>query len=210
MVDRGKEKLFKFQYAKLLGLRERLDKVSKESIELGERLEKLRKETTDDMRDQIVEIEEMEEKQGQIIKELDDLDREFVKNVSLLTFGPIELFYMVVDSVFFRSIIVWPNKIKDKEEVLAETYSITYKKITEIQLELSKFFESIVIIKFTYSTIETLVKARYSLHGDLRFFVGMYGERGMDSEIQCITDSLVRLNKGMENLKPFWLNMPLH
>jgi hypothetical protein len=127
--------------------------------------------------------------------------REYQGDFYLLTFTPIELFYEMVDLVFFRSMIMWPSKIKD-EGVVAQTYLITYKKITEIQQELSRFIESTIFVKYgAYNTIQILVGGRYDKRSDLWLSVEMYKGRDMGLEIQRIADSLTRLNKGIENLK---------
>jgi hypothetical protein len=127
-----------------------------------------------------------------------------------LTFTPTLLFYMVVDLVFFRSMILWPHKIEDKDkdndkdgEDLAEMYSVIYKKIADIQLELSKFTESIIAIKFHYGTTKILVDGRYSEISprDIQLINTRYRNLGMGLEIHRIVYQLVRLNKGLENLK---------
>lgn len=99
---------------------------------------------------------------------------------------------------------MWPSKIKD-DGVLAQTYLVTYKKITEIQQELSKFIESTIFVKYgAYNIIDILADVRvgvtYDERSDLWLNVEIYESRDMGLEMQRIADSLTRLTKGMENL----------
>jgi hypothetical protein len=136
------------------------------------------------------------------------------EDVYLLIFYPILLFYMAVDLVFFRSMMVWPYLERTKKDspsgstnINTEMYLIAYKKITEMQLELSRFIESIMIIKnFTHIAGGPLVRYRYGELGKIRAYIGYYRRLNMGLEIQRIAYQLVKLNKGLENLKLFGLD----
>jgi hypothetical protein len=70
-------------------------------------------------------------------------------------------------------------------------------------LELSKFTESLIAIKFHYGTTKILVGGRYSEISprDIQLIITRYRNLGMGLEIHRIVYQLVRLNKGLENLK---------
>src|SRR5918995_5932257 len=63
-------------------------------------------------------------------------------NISELVSYPIHLFYLVIDLVFIRSMILWPEQVDNNEELL-KLYSVSYDKITQIQLSLSEFIKSV-------------------------------------------------------------------
>jgi hypothetical protein len=111
------------------------------------------------------------------------------------------LFYVVTDIMFFRSTIKWPKEINDKEMLLL-IYSISYKKISEIQFELSRFLESIKLGPF--DPIKILISHRYV--GDKPDFwsvVYFYQELNMDSEIRRIIKSIIKLNEEIKDLELF-------
>ena len=120
-----------------------------------------------------------------------------------MAFGPVILFYAMTDTIFYRS-MRWSsfetgiNKEDRDEEFLPQLYSIVYRKISAIQLELSRFLRS---IKFESDFNNIMVRGRTNkvLFG-LATLIGLYYDVNMKSEIQQVINSLTKLNEEIKDL----------
>jgi DNA-binding transcriptional ArsR family regulator len=127
----------------------------------------------------------------------DDLLKKVGENITFLILTPIALFYVVVDIIFYRSIIKWIRQIKD-ERALSQVYSIAYSKIAEIQLELSKFIESVKVMPLESDKL--VVAGRRGELGNSKTAVYIYNASGMKSEIKGVMDSITALNEDIKEL----------
>jgi hypothetical protein len=133
-------------------------------------------------------------------------------NVEELKSASFKLFYMLIDLIVFRSAVVWHYKDirRNHESELDVHYFIqicetAYKKIVEIQSEL--FLLSGFVVDD--NSIKILADCRYNhkiASNDIQPLVDLYNRLNMGSEIRRIVYQLVKLNKGLENLKLFGLN----
>lgn len=126
------------------------------------------------------------------------------EHISFLIFTPVDLFYTMVDLMFYRSVIKWPDQIKDKE-MLSQMYFIVYSKIAEIQLELSSFIKSIKVWG-PDEPIKIIVKGRSFRHLGIWAYVDTYYTLNMRTEIKGVLDSLIKLNEDIKELKLFELD----
>jgi predicted transcriptional regulator len=120
--------------------------------------------------------------------------KKYGDNIGFLLFSPVRLFYTVVDIIFYLSMLRWPNQIKD-EKVLSQIYSITYHKIAEIQLQLSKFIESTII----FDPERVIVQGRKFPPEVLSVIIAVYEMSGI-SEIENVINSLRTLNEDIKEL----------
>ena len=138
-------------------------------------------------------------KDGKPVKEYLEIVRMFTENPLYLILNPTLWFYAMADTIFFRSMIKWPKEINN-EEVLLQMYSITHKKVAEIQLELSRFLGS---IKWSsLDPVSNLIFYRYA--GDksaLWSTVYFYHNLDMDSEIRQVIKSIIKLNEEIKDLE---------
>ena len=65
--------------------------------------------------------------------------REF--EISLLIHGAVAIFYLLRDTLFYRSILIWSNTVFDKE-TLKKLYTVVYTRIANLQFHLVKFLSS--------------------------------------------------------------------
>jgi hypothetical protein len=118
--------------------------------------------------------------------------------ISLLTKGAIILFYSMTDTMFYRSTMIWPNLAMDKE-TLRDLYSLVHTKIVEMQMQLSEFLRSNKIILIT-DPVGYIIRNRDMVtEENLSSFVLCYSLLEMRSEIKPVLDSIVKLNKEIED-----------
>ena len=151
------------------------------------------------------ELSQNLEEQITVFKVQKDIAKSLTGEIYHMAFGPVILFYTMTDTIFYRS-MRWSsfetgtNKRKDRdEEFLPQLYSCRfYRKISEIQLELSRFLRS---IKFESDFNNIMVKGRTNkvLFG-LGTLVGLYYDVNMKSEIQQVIYSLTKLNEEIKDL----------
>jgi hypothetical protein len=191
-----------------LKLQVKLDKLMKEGKELKNQiLGQMQMGNKEQVLQDIQKYESIERQQTSFLGELQYVIGSLRENILLLFLGPVKLFYVVVDIMFFRSIIRWQDKISDKE-VLSQLYSIAYKKVAEIQFELSKFFQSLEFGRF--DPVRTLVRGRYeteNIPAGFWVLVSFYHQINMDSEIRRTINSLIKLNEEIKELNLFDLSL---
>lgn len=140
-----------------------------------------------------------------------DLMKRFEEDIDFPIRIPISLFYVLVDLVFYRSILKWPEQIEDKE-VLSQMYSVVYNKIAEIQFELSRFIKSIKVVPL--DPVSMILHGRSSfLNPGLKVFADIYHILEMDSEMKQVMNSILRLNEDIKELNLFGLHivyLPIH
>lgn len=149
------------------------------------------------------ELSQNLEEQITVIKVERDISKSLTGEIYHMAFGPVILFYAMTDTIFYRS-MRWSsfetgiNKEDRDEEFLPQLYSIVYRKISEIQLELSRFLRS---IKFESDFNNIMVRGRTNkvLFG-LGTLIGLYYDVNMKSEIQQVINSLTTLNKEIKDL----------
>jgi hypothetical protein len=130
-----------------------------------------------------------------IISHLSDF-RDF--DIFLLVGGAIRLFYEVKDAIFFRSTMIWPLKISDRE-ILLNLYSTTYTKMAEIQMKLIEFLKSIKV-KYFSDPLRYIAGFRESFTNDLSLEITCYWTSNMKAEIKAVLESLLKLNKEIEGI----------
>lgn len=123
--------------------------------------------------------------------------KKFGKSTAFLLIGPVRIFYMMVDIIFFLSVLRWPNQIKD-DKILSQIYSIAYGKIAEIQRELSRFIESTKL----YEPDKLIVEGRSVSSEGFSFgiIVIIYGKSGLEPEIMKLVNSIDTLNEDIKEL----------
>jgi hypothetical protein len=125
-------------------------------------------------------------------------------NISELVSYPIHLFYLVIDLVFIRSMILWPEQVDNNEELL-KLYSVSYDKITQIQLSLSEFIKSVEINVAPYEPKREIVKARRGVRPTLGRMDVLHEESlNLDPKIRsAIMDFLGKIIKDLKKSNIF-------
>jgi hypothetical protein len=167
------------------------------------RVSKIIKEAKTTVTQYLNELSQNLEEQITVFKVQKDIAKSLTGEIYHMAFGPVILFYTMTDTIFYRS-MRWSsfetgtNKEDRDEEFLPQLYSIVYRKISEIQLELSRFLRS---IKFESDFNNIMVKGRTNkvLFG-LGTLVGLYYDVNMKSEIQQVIYSLTKLNEEIKDL----------
>lgn len=137
-----------------------------------------------------------------IQNKLEDIEKRYSENLYFMISNPAEIFSIVVDLIFYRSVIEWPEQIKDREQ-LARLYSVVYSKISEIHLDLSEFIKSIKVIPL--NPIKVLIDSRKMSHQlsqqiSLGMIVSSYHKLGLGPEIEGVKDSIIKINQDINEL----------
>jgi hypothetical protein len=149
------------------------------------------------------EIKKVASELKPIFTELENTMKEYGENLLSMVSNPAILFYTVVDLMFYRSLVRWPEKIKDKDQ-LAQIYSVVYSKISEIQLILSEFIRSIKVSAL--DPIGVMIMGRkqnMSLGGMITF----YYKLGLSQEIERVKESIVKINQDINELELIDINL---
>jgi hypothetical protein len=113
-----------------------------------------------------------------------------------LSRGAVIVFYSMIDVILFRSTVVWPNMINDKE-TLRKLYGITFAKVAEIQIQLSIFLKSTEVYPIS-NPVEFITKVKQS-RWELSAYLPDYWGAGMQEEIEkviyCISNIAVELKR---------------
>jgi hypothetical protein len=127
-----------------------------------------------------------------------------------LSRGAVIVFYSMIDVILFRSTVVWPNMINDKE-TLHKLYGITYAKVADIQIQLSKFLKSTEIYPIS-NPVEFITHVKGSQE-NLSTYLPFYWGAGMQEEIErviyCISNIAVEIKSYGYDLKINWPPSPL-
>jgi len=124
----------------------------------------------------------LRELDSQIEREISSLDIEPMESsydvsdfqITLLAHGAVAIFYLLRDTIFYRSTMIWPNTIHDKE-TLKKLYSIVYVGIANLQLNLAEFLSSTKV-----RLIANPVEYKNSIEFIIRF-VGALGDHTISS-----------------------------
>jgi hypothetical protein len=117
-------------------------------------------------------------------------------DIDTLNRGAVIIFYSMIDVILFRSTVVWPALINDKE-TLRKLYGITYSKVAEIQLQLSKFLRSSQLFPISNPVefIAELKGSRHRLSTYLLFYWGANMQEEIGPVIHCISNISVEIKK---------------
>jgi hypothetical protein len=137
---------------------------------------------------------------SEVIKMISSWHSIYDCEISLLTQGAIILFYAMTDTMFYRSTMIWPSLVADKETLL-ELYSIVHTKIVEMQMQLSEFLQSNKIILIADPVGYIIRNRDMATDENMSSFVLCYYILEMKSEIKPVLDSLLKLNKEIEDLR---------
>jgi hypothetical protein len=137
-----------------------------------------------------------------ILIKLVDIEKKVSENLYSIYTTPVDLFFIVVDLIFYRSMVKWSEQIKDKDQ-LAQLYSVVYSKISEIQLYLSEFIKSIKTIPL--DPINVLVTGRkmsqrFSQPISFEIIVSSYHQLGLGPEMENVKDSIIKINQDINEL----------
>jgi hypothetical protein len=146
-----------------------------------------------------------------LLTELDELDTEIEHSydirefeISLLTHGAVALFYLLRDTLFYRSILIWSNTVHDKE-ALKKLYTIVYTGIANLQLELVKFL-SLPKVRLIANPVEyknpvgfIIQFTRTMSNNTLSSLILWYYEMGMLQFIEPIATSISDINKEIKD-----------
>jgi hypothetical protein len=202
----------KFCLNRMIGDSEKHLELSKRQNELIQEIKKSESmEKKEYILQSIERLKSTNREQKSIFKATLDVLKSQSENLYILILGPVELFYVMADIIFFRSMIRWSSEISDKE-MLSQMYSITYKKIAEIQLELSKFAQSIKIGHIHIDPVRVLIYGRYNRTSrrSLWLLADVYHEIDMDMEMRQVINSITKLNEDIKDLNLFYLNVDYH
>ena len=165
----------------------------------------------------IDEVSQINQECKSMLKTLRDESKSLIGGMTHMIFGPVILFHTMADIIFYRSILRWSsidtdanldldrNRDIDRDrEFLPQLYAIVYRKISIIQLELSRFIKSIKF-GFDFSKImdynKIMVGVRNNKDFNLSTFVGLYYSANMGSEIQQVVNALIKLSEEVKDLK---------
>lgn len=132
-----------------------------------------------------------------VLTELENAVKGHGENLLSMIDSPAKLFYIIVDLMFFHSLIKWPEQIKDKEQ-LAQMYSVVYSKISEIQFVLSEFIKSIKVAAL--NPIKVITESR-KIHTSLGTIISLYYALNLSQEIDMVKDSIIRINQDINELE---------
>ena len=128
--------------------------------------------------------------------------REF--EVSLLINGALAIFYLLRDTLFYRSILIWPNTVSDKE-TLKKLYTIVYTAIANLQMHLVKFL-SFPRVRLIANPIEFKNPIEYIIRftetpdeHTITPLLCWYYEMGMIEFVEPIAASISRINREIKD-----------
>jgi hypothetical protein len=120
--------------------------------------------------------------------------------ISLLTYGVVAIFYLLKDTLFYRSILIWSNTVHDKE-ILKKLYTIVYTGIANLQIHLAKFLGSpkvqLIANPVEYKNpVEFIIRFAETMgNSTLSAFIFWYHDMGMLPFIEPIAASISNINK---------------
>jgi hypothetical protein len=118
------------------------------------------------------------------------------KQASRLTWTRLTIFFRMVDSILLQSIIVWPEKIKDKETLKKLQVSV-FMKIVDMIIKYSGNHRDANLWKIRQ---EHEIFKRLRGSASLLEFQSIYEEVGMKQEIDDVIDSLWNIDKDIRHL----------
>jgi hypothetical protein len=110
------------------------------------------------------------------------------------------IYYWFVEIMVFRTIFVWPNNINDTQ-TLSNIYSVVFRIISEIQIQLSEFYKTNKI-GFIYSDPIENIALNIKLIRELNirlYYLPQYQILDMKSEIKSVINSLLKLTEEVKN-----------
>jgi hypothetical protein len=108
----------------------------------------------------------------------------------------VSIFYEVLDSYLVRSLMLWSNKIQDKD-VLKKLYSIVFTKISDIQLRLFQVFSSTLAGNFNPPLIQSVLRRIYATE-NLKEHYKNFNRANMKNEISSVLDCMWKMNNGLK------------
>ncbi len=145
-----------------------------------------------------------------LLTKLDELDtkishsydiREF--EISLLSQGAVVLFYLLKDTLFYRSILIWSNTIHDKE-ALKKLYTTVYTGIANLQVKLVEFL-NLPKVRLIANPVEYknpigfIIKFTAMTRSTLSSLILWYYEMGMVQFIEPIAISISDINNEIKD-----------
>jgi hypothetical protein len=118
------------------------------------------------------------------------------KQISRLTDTKLTIFFRMIDSILLQSLIVWPEKIKDKRTLEKLLVSV-FLKIADMILKYSKKHRDADFWKLRQ---DLEIHKRLRGAGSLLYFQAIYEDAGMKQEIDDIIDSLWNIDKEIRHL----------
>jgi hypothetical protein len=109
---------------------------------------------------------------------------------------PLSIFYRMVDSYLFRSIMVWPNQIQDKV-ILNKLYEIVFMKIANILKKIAEIDEQDISSLLTSRNEYTIAK-RLGGAASLMEYRILFAKYGMQQDIEAVIDSLWKIDTDIQ------------
>jgi SepF-like predicted cell division protein (DUF552 family) len=104
----------------------------------------------------------------------------------------LRIFYEVVDSYMVRSLMLWSNKVQDKD-VLKKLYSIVFTKISDIQLHIYQVFGSTLAGNFNPPLLQSAWRKIYSTE-HMKEHYENFRRLNMENEISSVLDCIWKMN----------------
>jgi SepF-like predicted cell division protein (DUF552 family) len=104
----------------------------------------------------------------------------------------LRIFYEVVDSYMVRSLMLWSNKVQDKD-VLKKLYSIVFTKISDIQLHIYQVFGSTLAGSFNPPLLQSAWRKIYSTE-HMKEHYESFTRLNMKNEISSVLDCVWKMN----------------
>ena len=118
------------------------------------------------------------------------------KDQDQLLSNPLSIFYRMVDSYLFRSIMVWPIQMQDKI-ILNKLYEIVFMKIANMLKRIVEIDEE-DIAPLLKSQNEYTITKRLGGAASLMEYRILFTKYGMQQDIEAVIDSLWKMDKDIQ------------
>ena len=110
--------------------------------------------------------------------------------------NPLSIFYRMVDSYLFRSIMVWPVQIQDKI-ILNKLYEMVFIKIANMLKKIAEIDEADISPLLTSRNEYTITKRLGGVASLIEYHT-LFTKYGMQQDIEAVIDSLWKIDKDIQ------------
>ena len=121
-----------------------------------------------------------------------------------LTTVRLSIFFRMIDSYLFRSILIWSKQIQDKE-TRRKLYENVFTKIADMLINITELHDedpdsSYLSTRMSKSHLEVHISERLGGVSSLYTYQEIYKKVGMQKEVEAVIDSLWNIDKPMQKL----------
>jgi hypothetical protein len=121
-----------------------------------------------------------------------------------LTTLRLSIFFRMIDSYLFRSILIWSKQIQDKE-TRRKLYENVFTKIADMLINITELHDedpdsSYLSTRMSKSHLEAHISERLGGISSLNTYQERFKKVGMQKEVEAVIDSLWNIDKPIQNL----------